>query len=321
MTEVQDIIKDTFKPNRCFLCGCILNDDNKTEEHIYPKWLQKNYDIRDQGIELLNKTIIPYRQLRIACCKRCNHVMDEKLEKPMQIVMKGGYDGLATIDKYILWQWLNKLDYGTLYKETTLKQTRSSFDSTSIFDSDDLKERTMQYLILRSAIDDTICIGALCSLMLFKLKVNSKRFYWGWDNPYTHTFCMMIGNTGILSCLLDGGYNEKFFREYNDSEIFKEELHPAQFLELCSKFVYKVSLMNRKPTFLNFYQEGKCKYIIANDIYGDVYREWDQKEYARLFEFFLKKFNYRIEGIDSIYQENGNVATLLKNPDGSFHCV
>jgi hypothetical protein len=26
-------------PDRCFLCGCSLNAENKSVEHVFPKWL------------------------------------------------------------------------------------------------------------------------------------------------------------------------------------------------------------------------------------------------------------------------------------------
>jgi hypothetical protein len=53
--------------NRCFLCGSHLGEA-RTQEHIFPKWLQRRYDLLDQRIDLLNGTGIPYRQMKVPCC-------------------------------------------------------------------------------------------------------------------------------------------------------------------------------------------------------------------------------------------------------------
>ena len=65
--------KMTFTYDKCFLCGEILTDENSTEEHIYPKWLQNKFDLWDKQLILLNGTGINYRNLKIPCCKRCNN--------------------------------------------------------------------------------------------------------------------------------------------------------------------------------------------------------------------------------------------------------
>lgn len=48
LLEIQDNLEA-----RCFMCREILTNENKTVEHIYPKWLQKHCGLWDQKITLL----------------------------------------------------------------------------------------------------------------------------------------------------------------------------------------------------------------------------------------------------------------------------
>lgn len=43
LLEIQDNLEA-----RCFMCREILTNENKTVEHIYPKWLQKHCGLWDQ---------------------------------------------------------------------------------------------------------------------------------------------------------------------------------------------------------------------------------------------------------------------------------
>ena len=47
----------SFNENKCFLCGCEFSEENpKTEEHVFPKWLQRECNLWNENIDLLNKT-------------------------------------------------------------------------------------------------------------------------------------------------------------------------------------------------------------------------------------------------------------------------
>ena len=57
-----------FGMNTCFLCRCELTRQNRTDEHVIPKWVQRRFDLWNETLEMLNGTTIPYRQLIIPCC-------------------------------------------------------------------------------------------------------------------------------------------------------------------------------------------------------------------------------------------------------------
>lgn len=62
--------KMTFTYDKCFLCGEILTDENSTEEHIYPKWLQNKFDLWDKQLlrpkqSLSRKIVLSIYTLRL----------------------------------------------------------------------------------------------------------------------------------------------------------------------------------------------------------------------------------------------------------------
>lgn len=98
----------SFSMDRCFVCDTLLNDDNRTEEHIYPKWLQRKFNLYNQKISLLNGTFIDYRNLKVPCCKACNEKMSARIERPMEQAVESDYENFVGINRNIVFQWLNK---------------------------------------------------------------------------------------------------------------------------------------------------------------------------------------------------------------------
>ena len=101
----------------CFLCGARLGIKNRSQEDIFPLWLQKRFALFDKQIILLNSTTIAYRQLKMPCCKRCNNGHLSKVERAMQAAVKEGPEAVEAMDRTVLLIWLSKILYGLLYKE------------------------------------------------------------------------------------------------------------------------------------------------------------------------------------------------------------
>ena len=318
MTDYNPFDKMTFTNDRCFLCGDILTEETRTKEHIYPEWLQKKFNLWNDSLVLLNRTTIRYKNLMIPCCKKCNRIMGAKIEKPIRQAVEGGYDRFVKCDKTTIFQWLNKIAYGILYKETSMKLDRSKPDSDSIFSVDELKERKMQYTFLKSVVVGTKFHRKPYSLLIFRVKNNAPR-YWAWENPFLHTFCIQMNDIGIISCLMDNGLNEEFFMSFEKQRsLIDEHIHPVQFLEICSMFVYKASRLIKSPFYFTcFDDDGNPSDIISFEMSGDVFDDWDQEEYAILFDALLRENNYTLD-VENVYQENGLVASTLWDKNGTF---
>jgi len=85
----QSFIEQSTSDDVCFLCGASGQD--VTLEHVFPKWLQRRFDLWTQRIGLLNDSLIQYRQLTIPACARCNNVDLSRLESAVSRAVDGGY--------------------------------------------------------------------------------------------------------------------------------------------------------------------------------------------------------------------------------------
>lgn len=307
----------TFTYDRCFLCGSFLTETNYTEEHIIPKWLQRKFNLWNKELILLNQTSIKYKDLKIPCCKKCNNIMSKEIENPIKQGVEQGYKGFIHIDEQVIFQWLNKISYGFLFKELSLKAQLSNRNSDPIYKPEFLKEHKMQYLFLKSLISNTTFINNPWSILIFKINPDGVESYWASDNPFIKTFCIRMDDIGVIAHLMDNGYNKGFFLEHQEmSELLEKTLHPIQFAELCAKFIYKSSLFYRDPFYTTLFDDKHNPHtIISNNLSGYGYRDWIQEEYAHVLAFYWNNWGYNF---DDIYKGNDLVLSFLRNEDGTF---
>lgn len=307
----------TFTYDRCFLCGCLLDKTNYSEEHIIPKWLQNKFDLWNQELILLNGTSIKYKDLKIPCCKKCNNTMSKKIEIPIKQGVSQGYREFIKIDEQVIFQWLNKISYSLLFKELSLKAQLSNANSDPIYKPEYLKEHKMQYLFLKSLISNTAFVNNPWSILIFRINPDGVEPYWASDNPFIKTFCIRMNDIGIIAHLMDNGYSKGFFGEHQEMrELLEKTLHPIQFVELCAKFIYKTSLFYRDPFYTTVFDENlNPNTIISNNLSGHGYKDWSQEEYAHVLAFYLKNWGCNF---DDIYIGNDLVSTFLRNDDGTF---
>ncbi len=310
--------KMTFTYDKCFLCGSQLSDENRTDEHIYPKWLQNMFNLWDKELILLNRTSIKYMHLKIPCCKSCNGKMSALFEKPIERAVSGGYDELITLDRNIIFLWLNKMSYGMLFKELSLDLSRREPERGKICTVDFLKESQMQYLFLQTILTNGSYTGNPYSMLIFRIDPCDIESYWAHDNPFLKTFFIRMSNIGIITSLMDNGFNESFFLQFPDMEqLLHKMLHPIQFAEICAKFLYKCSLFYRNPSYIMMMDdEQKPEMILSQGMSGYGYDDWSQQGYASVLAYFWEPYGLKI---DDIYQGDDKVLSLLYREDGSFN--
>jgi len=97
----------------CVFCG----QPGNTREHIIPRWLQKHFALKDERLQMQNKTSIQYCRVLLPACKRCNGEIFSRLESKVR-------DNKANAQEYYLWAL--KIRYCLSLIDSSLPDDRSN---------------------------------------------------------------------------------------------------------------------------------------------------------------------------------------------------
>ncbi|MBT9187620.1 hypothetical protein [Zobellia russellii] len=127
-----------FKTENCFLCGHKI-EGKITREHVFPKWLQKQFDLWDKTISITNDTTIQYKNLTVPCCSKCNNEHLSTMESDFQKLLKKGFKELTNIDEQVIFNWCGKILYATRHKELSLLYDRKKPELGSIISDEEFQ--------------------------------------------------------------------------------------------------------------------------------------------------------------------------------------
>lgn len=346
--ELFDILAGhPFDGDHCFLCGVELNTSNRTVEHVFPKWLQESFGLRDQTIGLLNLTKIPYRNLVIPCCKQCNGVHLSKLENKVRSVILDGSKSLNEIADADINAWLSKIYVGLLWKELELAFDRRNPDAGPILHPAAMANFRMVHFFMQSCRKSMSFQGlnGAFANSIYRIECLADKYYGDFDyldNFSSHCIGVRMGNKGIIAAF-DGGLHAFEFPDFLEMKTEQKSLHPIQFKEIFAALSYKSSLSLRVPYYGLIYHGEADHYtadILAFDdenmtassvtiaaengpitmipiisdaaLSGPSYGPWSQEAYARVLTVCT--------GIpfDQLFSAPDMVATFLRDREGKF---
>lgn len=293
----------SFTNEECFLCGKYLNE--KSSEHVFPKWLLNEFNLWNKTITLLNQTSITYKRLKIPCCKQCNNVFLSKVEKIINEKYKEGFKAFLKLDELIIYQWIGKMFYGLLFKELSLLIDQGLSKKEYIVSPEMLEQYKIFHGFLQS-IRIPLKFSNFDPWSIFILNLHEdKRLIENFDYHDSIeflTFSIRMKNIGIIACLGDNSAQKDILSDYWE-KIQSIKLLPIQFDELCAKVTYKSSLMNRNPKYVtNLPASEKEETIVAGlPLQGlslkPIYNEWNQKDYAKILLSYIRKYGFCFEDI------------------------
>jgi hypothetical protein len=231
--------------SRCFVCGSMLKEDNRSKEHVFPQWLQNAAGLRDQQLTLLNKTSIPYRQITVPCCKSCNNGPLADLEGDVKTAFEGGFNAVRRLNKECLLQWCVKIYLGILTKEYGLLVDRRRKSKGRIVPREVLKTASLLHKFLQSVLYDFEYFGFPASIYVYKLhKYPQPNDFDFFDTTFRvdgdkgiarfrPAFALRFNGVGIICLFLDGELHKKRLVDKFYAHGSRP-LHPIQFLDLVA---------------------------------------------------------------------------------------
>jgi hypothetical protein len=149
--ELFDIFDGhAFDGDHCFLCGVPLNETNRSEEHVFPMWLQSALGLQHKTIVLSNKTTIKYMNLKIPCCDTCNNVHLARLESRVSKIVLDNNRSLSELSNQDINCWISKIYIGILWKELELRYDRKNPTSEKIMPKEAINIVRFNHFYLQS---------------------------------------------------------------------------------------------------------------------------------------------------------------------------
>ncbi len=281
-----------FSDTHCFLCGQLLND-TRSREHVFPKWLLSRFSLWDQTVSLLNHTQIPYRYLTIPCCATCNNEHLSQMEQAVELSFREGPRHFRQLGKLLMYQWTGKIFYGLLHRELSLDLDRASSELGSITTPELMEDyRTLHGFLQSRRVPIKFENFFPGSIFVFEVEMipNAGDFDYS-DNPIAMTFCIRMGNIGVITCLKDDELILKGLTELYQ-KLQGVRLHPMQFDELCAVVFYKAYSMARPGKYVSITPPGEQSTVLKVPGLSLVpfFEDWDNVVYASFLEQFWSKW-------------------------------
>ena len=299
----QDLI---FDEHFCFLSGD-LTDDKMT---VFPQWLMDHFKFGDERVEMMDKAkSYNYQDLKLPCSPQVKKAFDA-LDAKIQAAYNNGFEGMASLDQELLFQWTGRMVYGLLYYEMIYERDRLLKQGEEFALSFALKQRFSHFhLMLQSIIEPITFIGKKpWSIVVFPLKYSEDIFSYR-DDTINLMFSFGVNGFGFVACLQDNGVIAEKQKELLD-KIGTHVLHPVQFEELYARFHYSDYILQYTPQYkIENLDHG---ITIEVDSTGQpVFGLWDQDVFAQLLSNYWQV--YGIER-DDILMPQKPPLSFLENP-------
>jgi len=236
--------KAHFNPQTCFLTGQTLHTSEE-QTSIFPDWVLERYSLGDKTFKMLEEgSIVRYKDLKIPCAKEVIEKVLNPLEEEIEKAFAGGYEEVIKVPEERLFQWMAKLVYGILYEDLNiakrkLEERRESFSLSKFLQG---RFKKLHFMLQSLVVPMEFTGIKPWTIRVVKVKYSKDVFNYK-DETNNLNFSLGMNDFGIVACLQDNGMVGKS-QEAIIKKIGNKTLHPIQFEELCSRFIYTNYLLN-----------------------------------------------------------------------------
>ena len=285
-----------FDDQFCFLTGNLTTESMS----VFPDWLMDHFKFGDERVEMMDKAkSYTYQDLKLPCSPEVKKAF-EKLDEKIQDAYKKGFEGMASLDEELLFQWTGRMVYGLLYYEMLYERDRLLKQGEDFELSASLKERFGYFhLMLQSIIEPVTFVGKRpWSIAVFPLKYSSDIFSYR-DDTINLMFSFGVNGFGFIACLQDNGVIGERQKELLD-KIKGHVLHPVQFEELYARFHYSDYILQYKPEYkIENHDHGVTVEALPIEATPNrpIFGFWDEDIFAQLLSNYWQVYGIEREDI------------------------
>ena len=261
--SINSFIEEICNTDNCFVCGIENNKTIFNDEHVIPRWILKRYDLFGKNISLPNNKKFKYGKYKISCCKECNSLLGDNLEKKISEGFAGTYNDSVTFfdqNRELVFIWVC-----LLYIKTHLRDRSFKYDFQSdkkIGDDYEWGELHHIYCMARSVYTEIdIDKSVYGSMYIFPCAE------YDWDESYdyidlygTGTVLIRLGNICIITVLNDSKLVGQLVKKKIDKITGK--LNHIQMRELYARITYENLKIIDKPKYFTGGIKKKIIYLL-----------------------------------------------------------
>lgn len=243
----------THARDACFLCGAVLNRENRSKEHVFPEWLLHAFDLWYEEFTLPTGQRRAYRKLVVPCCTRCNNESLSRIEGQIRRSVTGGYDSFRSVSRRVLYQWLSKIVYSVLYLDAGHLVDLRNVHHGTIREPIDL-ERFRTFFSLLQSVRLPVRFARHAppwSIFVFRTEKygEPRRSFDYADNPELLTVALRMNDIGVVACLEDDGRVRDALAPFF-KKLRRHAVTDAQFQEVVARTFYGSRLRTYAPGYL-----------------------------------------------------------------------
>ena len=277
---------------------CFLSGDLTTKNmSVFPEWLMDHFKFGDEKIEMMDKAkSYKYSDLKLPCTSQVKEAFDA-LDVKVQAGYKNGFEGMASLDQELLFQWTSRMVYGLLYYEMIYEKDRTLAKGEEFELSSTLKKRFGYFhLMLQSVIKPISFIGKKpWSIAVFPLKYTSDIFSYR-DDPINLMFSFGVNGFGFIACLQDNGVIGEKQKELLD-KMKGHVLHPIQFEELFARFHYSDYILQYSPDYKIKDKNNRITIEIETTGKKPIFGLWNNDIFSQLLSNYWQVYGIEKEEI------------------------
>lgn len=316
----EEFYKKIILENNCFVCGINQKESVFNNEHIFPKWMIRDFKMYNDFIDLPNGGRHRYSTYTVPCCAKCNNQMGNEIEKPLSAVLLAGHDSvynyLSRNDPWILYTWLARIFLKTHLKDKNLRQfIDPRKGETSIGDNYRWEGFYLPFLFSRAFYTRTTFDAKIMgTFLVFPVEDNKNDLSGRWmyvDDTNTLTMLLQIRDVGFIASFGDFGIAfsamDKIFKK-----IGKRSINPSQLAELAAHVAMINSIYGNRPKIHYNRRENKFSTILPAET---IINKVDEKEWGYTMFHFTHKLVQDVDLLESIKMGK---RTFLWDVNGNF---
>ena len=289
----------------------------------------RRYKLFAKSITLPNDATVRYDQYTVPCCKECNSLMGEVIERPIsEVVLKGGdaiNDFVSKGGGLNMIVWMGLIFLKTHLKDRMLRFHRDTRNGKELIaDYYDWESLHHIHSVVRcfytGCFVDKEAIGSFLSIPV-KPQASSDRFDYG-DLYLAQTMLLRLDDTAMLVVFNDSGAAMSYF--WQQLEKITGSLSELQLHEIMAELAFLNLQLKERPQFCTEYDSVNDTCRIIGIRPKQLERNHDPQLRGKLMLEALRQFLPHMSLVGYTQEEalevikSGNF-TFLFNDDGSFN--